>query len=123
MRTHFQRLDALGVNYAKSYYDLNAVYANGRVTLKCLDKSVQIRYTLDGSEPNANANLYMAPVTVTKTTAIKAAAFVQDKPVGKTLSAVYSIHKATGKPYTLSTQPERYSARPAGLNFPGPTRS
>lgn len=109
MRAHFQRLDALGVHYAKSYYDLNARYANGRVTLQCLDENVQIRYTLDGSEPNANANLYGTPVAVTKTTALKAAAFVQDKPAGKTLSAVYTIHKATGKPYTLSTQPERYT--------------
>ena len=109
MRTHFQRLDALGVNYAKSYYDLGASYTNGRVTLKSLDENAQIRYTLDGNEPSATSNLYMAPVAINKTTTVKAAAFMNGKPAGKALSAFYTIHKATGKPYTLGAQPERYT--------------
>lgn len=109
MRLHFQRLDAMGVNYAKSYYDIKARFEDGKVTLSAVDKGIEIRYTLDGQEPNAGSTLYRTPISLSQTSTLKAVAIVSGVPAGKTTTATFLIHKASGKPYKLTTAPERYT--------------
>lgn len=45
------------------------------VDLRCDDKGAQIRYTLDGTEPDASGTLYTQPFKVTDSTTLRARAF------------------------------------------------
>jgi hexosaminidase len=69
---------------------------------------VQIRYTTDGTEPGIESPVYTTPFTLNQTTTIKANAWQGNQLLGKTYSNQLTIHKATGKPYTLSVQPDNY---------------
>jgi hexosaminidase len=106
---HLKRLDAYGLNYARSVFDVSASFPSGKVHLQTAAPDVQIRYTTDGTEPKAQSTLYAAPFGLTKKTTLKAAAFRDGTVVGKTLSIDYLIHKATGKSYAMSRTPERYN--------------
>ncbi len=109
LKTHFVRLDALKVNYAKSYFDLKAEFTGGKVALRGNDPALAMRYTLDGSEPTAASTLFTEPFRLEKTATVKAAAFQHNAKAGKTMSVHYAIHKASGKPYVLSKKPVQYA--------------
>ncbi len=106
---HFARLDAMGVNYAKTFYDVSVSFSGGKVNLATLDAKSKIRFTTDGQEPTASAELYSEPFAIAKTTTVKAAVFTNNKRLGKVVTAEYLVHKASGKPYTMSRTPGRYS--------------
>lgn len=53
----------------------------------------QIYYTLDGSEPALNSNLYTQPLTLTKTTVVRAKSFCQGKLPSKTVTVTYIINE------------------------------
>ncbi len=109
IQTHFGRLDALGVGYSKSFYDVAASFSNGKVQLKTLDPEVKIRYTTNGETPTAGSANFAEPFSITKNTTVKAAAFANGKPLGKTLTVQYLVHKASGKAYTLAPAPDKYT--------------
>jgi hexosaminidase len=109
IKAHFARLDAMGVNYAKGYYDVSASFSNGKISLSSADANVTIRYTLDGKEPSPNSPAYQTPFAIQKNTVLKFAAFDRAKPLGKVRAIEYLVHKASGKPYTLSRKPEQYT--------------
>lgn len=50
-----------------------------KVELKHSYPALQIRYTLDGSEPTANSPIYVGPIVVKKTTVVKARLFTENK--------------------------------------------
>lgn len=108
IRKHFQILDALNVNYARSFFDVSSQFSMGKVSLTCADPSVQIRYTTNGSEPTLDSPIYSSPFTLDHSSTIKASAWQGGRLLGKTYSNQLTIHKATGKPYTLSAQPNTY---------------
>ncbi len=58
------------------------------VSLESGSKGLEVRYTLDGSEPRVSSPRYTAPILLSKSTTIKAAAFDQ----GKKVSSVASKH-------------------------------
>jgi len=109
MLTHFIRLDMLGSTYSRAFYDVSAAYDTGKVSLRAALPLLEIRYTLDGSEPDKKSALYLEPFAIEKSVTIKAAAFYQGKKQGATLSTNINLHKASGKPYTLSKQPVQYT--------------
>jgi hexosaminidase len=109
LTAHFNRFDAMKVNYSKAYFDVTASFGAGKVKLETADPGLQIRFTDDKGEPSANSELYASPFRLGKTTTIMAAAFRGNRKVGKTLKVEYLIHKATGMPYTMSKQPEKYT--------------
>jgi len=108
IRKHFQILDALNVNYARSFFDIASQFSMGKVSLTCADPTVQIRYTTDGTEPSLESTIYTTPFTLSQSATIKANAWQGGKSLGKTFSIQLTVHKATGKPYTLSSQPDTY---------------
>jgi len=70
------------------------VYAKtASVTLQTGVPKTQIRYTLDGSTPTANSRLYTTPITLRKTTTVRAAAFGNDGQVGLETSATYTLNR------------------------------
>jgi len=99
----------LGVNYARSYYDVKSSYSGGYVSLSTSDRTAQIKYTRDGSDPKPTSAGFYSPIGLAQSTTIKAAAFVGGKMPGKILTVRYLVHKALGKPYTLSKQPDQYT--------------
>ncbi len=56
-------------------------YVGGQtVTITCPNPSAQIRYTTDGSDPDAASTLYTGPVAINATTVLRAAAFGTNEP-------------------------------------------
>ncbi len=78
MEKHYKQLDQLDVNY---FYAIPKPIASeeqigftesATITLKAPLPNCQIRYTTDGSDPNASSELYSQPIEVTQTMQIKA---------------------------------------------------
>lgn len=68
----FPRLNIMGVNYRmpdlEGFNNTNAFIGQGNVTITCLDPSVEIHYTTDGSIPTLESPRYTEPIKVTETT-------------------------------------------------------
>ncbi|MCB0528613.1 MAG: family 20 glycosylhydrolase [Saprospiraceae bacterium] len=109
LRHHFARLDAMEVHYAKSYFDVSASFAGGKVSLSALDPDLTIRYTVNGDEPSPAFPVYDGPFRIQKSTTVKAAVFDGEKQMGKTCAVHYLIHKASGKSYTMPRIPDQYT--------------
>ncbi|MDX2135246.1 MAG: family 20 glycosylhydrolase [Saprospiraceae bacterium] len=109
LKTHFLRLDAQGVRYAQSFYNVDPRFYGGRLYLSAADSALDIRYTTDGSEPAPTSALYRGPVALQQNTTLKTRAFDGARPLGATRTVRYLMHKASGKPYTLSGKPEQYT--------------
>ena len=57
-----------------------------------------IRYTLDGSTPTERSEKYTAPLTLTKTTVIRAIAFEKDALAGDVMTASYFLNEGSTLP-------------------------
>lgn len=106
---HFARLDALHVNYARSLFDLKVTNDNGEVRISSLDPQIEIFYTTTGEEPEYGATQYSGPFSLKKSVSLRAAGFIKGKKMGKTIRVDYLMHKAMGKPYKTTYQPEKYT--------------
>ncbi len=109
IQPHMNRLDAAGVKFARSFYDVTASFSNSKVTLKANDPALEVRYTTDGKPPSLNSPKYVSPIPITKTTTLRAGVFGKAKPLGKSMSVQYTIHKAIGKSYTMPRKPDQYT--------------
>ena len=96
------RLEAHGIIYAGSMYNLGhkVVPADGRlrVTLECIRPDVEIRYTVDGSDPAADSPLYTAALVFDAPATLKAATFAGGEMRGALLELPMQWNKATAKP-------------------------
>lgn len=106
--------DVKGYNYAKHIFDLTAAVTSSpkdkalSITFTIVDDA-PIRYTLDGSEPTMDSNVYDGPVSITESCTIKAKVFRDDVET-KVYTKSFDIHKAIGCPVTLETTPhEKYT--------------
>jgi hypothetical protein len=69
------------------------------VEITAADPQCQIRYTLDGSIPSSTSMLYTGPMTISKTTCIRAAAFREKYIQSKTSTRSYIfLADAVGQP-------------------------
>jgi alpha-L-fucosidase len=59
------------------------------VTLATRSKELDIRYTLDGSEPHARSTTYRAPIVLSTTTTVRARAFFDGRPVSATIAETF----------------------------------
>ncbi len=109
IQPHFLRLDAAGLKYSRSFYDVTASFSDSKVSVKANDPALEIRYTTDGKPPSLNSPKYVSPVPITKTTTLRAATFSKTKALGKAMTVQYTIHKASGKTYTLPRKPDHYT--------------
>ena len=107
--SHFERsldawlpvLDRMGVTCAASMWNLyhKAREENGtvRLALSCIRDDVEVRYTTDGTEPEAAASaLYTDTLTIAQTSTVRAATFAQGKRKGEVLTLNFGVNKATG---------------------------
>ncbi|BDD12123.1 beta-N-acetylhexosaminidase (plasmid) [Fulvitalea axinellae] len=78
---HFDRLDVMDVHYRVP--DMDGMYANNvfidkkTVKLNASMKGLNIRYTVDGSEPTAKSKAYEGPFEVDKSMTLKAKVFTK----------------------------------------------
>jgi hexosaminidase len=107
--------DTMGYNYAKhilqvkSDLKVDAQKKEAVVTLSA-QGNAPIYYTLDGTTPTAESQLYTGPITVNETCQVKAVAM--NKGVEKDVLTIdIPMHKALGKTVTYSRRPHpRYAA-------------
>lgn len=100
---YLTHLDNKGVVYSKAMYNIQHIVHGDslgqlRVKLECERPDVEIRYTLDGTEPLSTSALYEEELAVTGNTTIKAATFKQGIQTGKVLVLPLKWNKATAKP-------------------------
>src|SRR5690606_37898621 len=70
----------------------------------------KIKYTIDGTVPNANSYSYSNPIEITKSQTIKAAFFEDGKQQSATVEQAFDLNKATGKKINLVNLPhENYA--------------
>ena len=82
------------------------------VTLETICPDVDIRYTLDGSEPTVESDIYKGPVYLTENTCVKAVVTDKDNQILEAPTVKnFLVNKATGCTYTLSTDADRKSTR------------
>lgn len=102
--------DALGYNYAKHIYDVDAIIVpdtqSGQlnIELKSLPNA-SLYYTIDGTEPSAKSEQYTGVIAVDKAATIKAIAIYPNGYKSKIYSRSFEMNKATFKPITLLTPP------------------
>ena len=82
--------------------------SDNMITLSCETGAVEIRYTLDGSEPTEQSLLYTAPFAIDDTTTVKAKAFKEDWFESETTTATF-----TREWYTV----EQPVVEPSGMTF------
>lgn len=110
----FRNLDKMGVNYAKSIYNVSGKVIsseNGAAyELSTSQNPDGIRYTVDGTDPSANSQTYKNPVQISKSMTVKSAYFENGQLKSAVSSQSFTISKTTGKKITLEEQPsENYS--------------
>jgi hexosaminidase len=97
------RLDVMGLNYSLGSFQVSmgAEYDNElrqvKVRMETENPEAEIRYTLDGSRPGENSDIYSEPVSIDKTTAINAIVLRKGEPAGKVTGKKVFIHRATGR--------------------------
>jgi hexosaminidase len=110
---HFSRLEATGIDPAYRFFDpVGSISSEaGKVTVSLSNKvpGSTIRYTLDGSEPSAQSELYRQPIELNESAAIKAATFLNGEQKGKSWNGQVQWHKGLGKAISLQAPPaEKY---------------
>jgi hexosaminidase len=97
--------DAMGYNYGKHIFEVKAEVKINKEK-GCVEVGLQaqgntpIRYTLDGSEPEAASSLYIGPIEIRESCILKAKSDKNDKVYEKTFTA----HKAMGRPVVVLTE-------------------
>ena len=67
------------------------------LSLSCPTPGAQIRYTLDGSEPDAAATLYGSPITISSDRIVRARAFLTGHVPSATVTHTYLINESSAK--------------------------
>lgn len=102
-----KRLDALDINYANHLFEIEGSLIAEGYQLKTLTKNKSIRFTLDGSKPSINSEVYSKPIPVTKNTMINAAVFNDKEQLGSIFTQTINYHKAVGKKITINVEPNK----------------
>ena len=115
LNTHLLRLDAYGVNTAMNVFDIDGdlTAQDGQLlaTLKSNVANATITFTLDGSTPTFQSDIYNNAFTINTSSQLRAVGFINDEQRGRSFEKDINFHKATGKTISIKQQPEpRYFA-------------
>lgn len=112
---HFPRLDNYGLNYSRALFSIRAETQSGpSIALSSLHPEGVIRYTTDGSHPEAQSPAYNGPISLNQPAQVQAAVFVNQNAVSPLFNLRFEPHLATGKSPALTTLPH------ASYNLGGP---
>lgn len=105
------RWSAKGIQSSRSAFNVQHTvspnYGNLKVELGCVRPDVDIRYTVDGKEPDQYAALYRRPWLVKENTTVKCATFKDGEKQGETLVLPLTFNEITGKNLLRSNPVER----------------
>lgn len=97
-----RHIAAKGVGYSRSMYNIQHTITPDRgvlqMNLECIRPDVEIRYTMDDTEPSAKSPLYTHNLLIRNSQTLKCATFREDRQMGKTLILPIGWNKATAKP-------------------------
>ncbi|PPK87765.1 hexosaminidase [Neolewinella xylanilytica] len=117
-RRMFPRFDRMGINYAKSAYQVTMEPqvdpAAPSVSLRLASEfpDTRIRYTTDGQPVTAASPLYDGPVRLSSTATVKAVVFEDGKPVTRPTEKSYVFHEAVNARATFEpTYHQAYSGQ------------
>jgi len=111
---HFAILDILDVNYCDAVFDVeispefDSEAKAVVISMTSEFEDAEIRYTMDGSEPNMESIVYDTIFELEKSGTIKARAFINGQMKGNVSQRDIQLHKAVGKPITYK---DNYSER------------
>jgi hexosaminidase len=95
-------LESLGINHARSLYDIGDTI-RFKPKQKELEIALQaqlptgiIRFTRDGGTPTDQSSIFQSPITIGRTTRLKAGVFEAGRLMGKMFFRDYIIHQAAG---------------------------
>jgi len=97
MGSHFDRLDIMGVNYRipdiGGLYDSQVFISTDTIQLTSQIENQEIRYTLDGTKPTKNSQLYVGAIAINETTSFAARPFSKAGIGGDVLTANFNKQK------------------------------
>ncbi|WP_296315831.1 beta-N-acetylhexosaminidase [Winogradskyella sp. UBA3174] len=103
-----KRLDALDINYANHLFEIEgellSIENNIVYQMETSSKGKIIRYTLEGSEPTADSEVYKEPVSINESVNLKARVFDAEEKLGTTFSQEINLHKAVGATITINKE-------------------
>jgi hexosaminidase len=113
LNTQIYRYQHLGINYSKALYDVNFRVdpTNRKIYMTNTLKDSKIRYTIDGTEPTSNSNLFNAtsPPVLDYGLNINARTFnSKNEAVGRPIALPFVFSKSFQRKYTLANKPEKY---------------
>ena len=115
MDSQFLRLDYMGVKYSKGSFAVDITTKRDKnrnlVLLSSETNKMDIRYTIDGSDPVLASSLYIEPCDVVKSATVKAALFTKGKIAGNISQRDINVNKASGKPVSI--------IKPYSFKYPG----
>ena len=106
LEEEFERLDVLGVNACRNYFDVNVntkvIDNNLMVILDCFNPTAEVRYTIDGLTPTAQSTLYSEPFILEDNIDLKVAAFKNGKRIGVVRHKPLYGNLISGKTFTTN---------------------
>ncbi|MFN8332843.1 MAG: CotH kinase family protein [Saprospiraceae bacterium] len=102
-------------------FSISGGFYNGpvNVLIEDLYPKGTIRYTLDGSEPTDNSPVFSLPLSITKTTVVRARMFYTDQIPGPVITNTYFINEHFDERrlpvLSLSTKPDYFYGKDSGL--------
>ena len=116
----FPRLNIMNVNYRmpdlEGFNNTNAFIGEGTVAITCLDPSVEIHYTTDGSIPTLESPQYNGPIKVTETTDFTFRSF---RPNGKKGDIVKTRYVKSEYAPAADATPSKKGLQAVWLEFKG----
>lgn len=113
------RWNEMGITSARSMYNLDHKVTPAsdclKVAISNIRPDLEIRYTLDGSEPTASSALYGDTLSIGKNTVVNAATFSNGKRMGKVLTLPLRWNKAAGKKIEAQPTADRLYCLTNGL--------
>ena len=106
--THFDWLNGQGIQVSPlstEIFQTREVDLQNRIVRLSLFNDVdqaKIYYTTNGVDPNLTSALYNQPLEIKSTTMVKARLYKHNQPLGEIQSFAVDIHKALGKPITVT---------------------
>lgn len=109
MAGDFQRMDVMNVKACRNFFEVNInthVDSDNvlKVTLETYSPDAEIRYTINGKEPNINSSRYTGPFVLNGNMNLRAAAFKGEKRLGRVCSKALYGNLISGKRYVVTPQ-------------------